>query len=604
MASDKHLAKLREGVQAWNDWRQSEPHTRPELQGLSLTLAQKQWGEINGGPINLAQASLRDADLRHATLIRADLGGASLCGADLSCARLQEADLRNADLSRASFDDADLTGALFAGANIGGADLSRARNLDPGQLEAARGDSGTLLPLQFAVPNTWRNGVAVAATPPAVAPVAAKAGDSSDKTLDRTGDVAVEAAALVPGSFRLSCMSQPIMLLAIAVGALVVSFGIERHLSLRVSDVAAGKEPSTHVTVEPRTAANDNGDGNKEQGAGGADVEPAQRVAVTASDSTVPLEDVSGRGQEMAAPLALEVETAAHVISVEEKETEPVRPPEDTAGTVQVLGAEPTESAADRKTRMTFALGGDDASRVQNGSDPSQPIVGGGAKAYVGSFVGKPVELQKASEMMQRTDLPPQETGTVTRDPAPAKKPEPAAEPEPASEPLAPTKAAAPTPPVPEQKPSHITLAGYLSTPNKSSDWIKVFIKDYYLSGAELDGRDLRRIYASNIEYFGKRNVSLSKVAREKVQYYRDWPKRNYSLVPGSIAITWNSDKVADVTFLYDFEVSSEKKGTTIGRGWARMTMDLSRTSGLVMREDGEVIRNDRPAVQPPLPHR
>ena len=60
-----------------------------------------------------------------------------------------------------------------------------------------------------------------------------------------------------------------------------------------------------------------------------------------------------------------------------------------------------------------------------------------------------------------------------------------------------------------------------------------------------------------------------------------------------SIAIDWKSDNIADVTFLYDFEVSSPKKGTALGRGRAHLTMDLSRTSGLIVREDGEVIGNN-----------
>ena len=155
MGSDSHLARIREGAAAWNKWRQQEPSVRPDLNGMALTLAQKQWGEINGGPINLAQALLHDADLRHATLIGSTLEGASLSGADLTGARLLQANLSGAVISNVCFDDADVTGAVFTGADLRGADLRRARNLDAGQLAAARGNADTLLPVHMTAPRSW-----------------------------------------------------------------------------------------------------------------------------------------------------------------------------------------------------------------------------------------------------------------------------------------------------------------------------------------------------------------------------------------------------------------------------------------------------------------
>ncbi len=161
MASDTHLARLKEGAAAWNRWRREEPLVRPDLQGLTLSLAQKQWGETSGGPINLAQSMMREADLRYATLIDADLAGATLVGADLSGARLRNANLRNANLAHARFDNADLAGAHLAGATLSGADLSGARNLSLSQIEAAEGDAKTQLPQKLLAPAAWRNGVGI-----------------------------------------------------------------------------------------------------------------------------------------------------------------------------------------------------------------------------------------------------------------------------------------------------------------------------------------------------------------------------------------------------------------------------------------------------------
>ena len=123
-----------------------------------MTLGEKQWGETNGGPIDLSRALLGEANFRHATLMHANLSEASLVGANLSGARLQQADLRNANLTNARLDDTDLDNTLLVGADLSGADLRSARNLKPEQLEAARGDPKTLLPSRFVTPRGWMSG--------------------------------------------------------------------------------------------------------------------------------------------------------------------------------------------------------------------------------------------------------------------------------------------------------------------------------------------------------------------------------------------------------------------------------------------------------------
>jgi uncharacterized protein YjbI with pentapeptide repeats len=36
MANDEHVAKLKEGVDAWNAWREENPNIRPNLYGANL----------------------------------------------------------------------------------------------------------------------------------------------------------------------------------------------------------------------------------------------------------------------------------------------------------------------------------------------------------------------------------------------------------------------------------------------------------------------------------------------------------------------------------------------------------------------------------------
>jgi hypothetical protein len=101
MANEEHLARLREGVDAWNAWW-------IEHLDMSADLMEA----------NLSGTDLSKANLIGANLIRADLSGSNLIGADLSGSNLSEAELSGSHLSAAS-----LSGANLSGANLSGADL-------------------------------------------------------------------------------------------------------------------------------------------------------------------------------------------------------------------------------------------------------------------------------------------------------------------------------------------------------------------------------------------------------------------------------------------------------------------------------------------------
>ena len=134
------------------------------------------------------------------------------------------------------------------------------------------------------------------------------------------------------------------------------------------------------------------------------------------------------------------------------------------------------------------------------------------------------------------------------------------------------------------------TAIEYLKQPTKSTEWVETFIKKFYLSSTALKDPEIRQIYSDPMDYFGEKNVALDRVAREMADYYKQWPKRHYKLVPGSISVQWSSPDVAQVTFLYDFDVSSPHKPPNKGRGRARLTLDLTESPGRIVREDGEVI--------------
>lgn len=109
MANPEHLAKLKEGVKAWNAFAAERPElvadfARADLAGMDLT----------------------GVYLERANLIQTELADARLQGANLWCARLNEANLRNAHLRQANLFNADLNMALLKGANLVAAKLGHA----------------------------------------------------------------------------------------------------------------------------------------------------------------------------------------------------------------------------------------------------------------------------------------------------------------------------------------------------------------------------------------------------------------------------------------------------------------------------------------------
>ena len=61
MANQNHLAVLKKGVAAWNNWREKNPEIQPDLSKANLRLA------------NLREANLREAKLFQANIREAIL---------------------------------------------------------------------------------------------------------------------------------------------------------------------------------------------------------------------------------------------------------------------------------------------------------------------------------------------------------------------------------------------------------------------------------------------------------------------------------------------------------------------------------------------------
>jgi hypothetical protein len=116
MANDEHVARLMNGVGAWNHWRNVNsviPDSRKRTSRRRTSA-----GRTSAG------GDLSGANLSRATLLGANLSGANLMGADLSradlSANLWEANLRGANLRMATLVETNLTGADLTGCSIYG----------------------------------------------------------------------------------------------------------------------------------------------------------------------------------------------------------------------------------------------------------------------------------------------------------------------------------------------------------------------------------------------------------------------------------------------------------------------------------------------------
>ena len=126
MANREQLDKLKQGVQAWNEWREENPDVEIDLSGANLFEAKLSGANLRGADLSkaiLSRANLNKADLRKANLSEET----DLYNADLKEARLYKANLSDAILSDAKLIGASLIKARLYGAHLSGADLSAAR---------------------------------------------------------------------------------------------------------------------------------------------------------------------------------------------------------------------------------------------------------------------------------------------------------------------------------------------------------------------------------------------------------------------------------------------------------------------------------------------
>lgn len=144
MANPEHIAKLKEGVEVWNQWRENNADLKPNLRGADLSDTSLNRANLKYANLirtRLTRANLSGANLKYANVSDANLIQANLSDVNLRYANLDRANLLDAKLTKANLEDVDLEstnlkGVCFVGTNLTGVNLSN-RNLSNQDLSKA-----------------------------------------------------------------------------------------------------------------------------------------------------------------------------------------------------------------------------------------------------------------------------------------------------------------------------------------------------------------------------------------------------------------------------------------------------------------------------------
>ena len=124
MANPEHLARLKEGVEAWNTWRDKNLLTFPDLSGAHLVGANLRGADL--GNVDFRSAEMSRADFVNANLSGANFEGAILTSSLFGNSNLTKANLREAFIEKSNFNQANLTGADLSGCRLIGSDFGNA----------------------------------------------------------------------------------------------------------------------------------------------------------------------------------------------------------------------------------------------------------------------------------------------------------------------------------------------------------------------------------------------------------------------------------------------------------------------------------------------
>ncbi len=121
---------------------------------------------------------------------------------------------------------------------------------------------------------------------------------------------------------------------------------------------------------------------------------------------------------------------------------------------------------------------------------------------------------------------------------------------------------------------------------------IEDFVREDYLSNWFSSPRLIRRHFADPLDYYwGKKDVPLKEVVRDKMAYITRWPQRYFRLITESLEVTRTPEDryIYAVRFQYEFETkrTGDEKA---GLGETSLLLELFDKRIMIRGEGGKVL--------------
>ncbi len=121
---------------------------------------------------------------------------------------------------------------------------------------------------------------------------------------------------------------------------------------------------------------------------------------------------------------------------------------------------------------------------------------------------------------------------------------------------------------------------------------IEDFVREDYLSNWFASPRLIRRHFADPLDYYwGKKDVPLKDVVRDKMAYITRWPQRYFRLISETLEVTRSPEDpyIYAVRFQYEFE-TKRKGDQKAGLGETSLLLELFDKRVMIRGEGGKVL--------------
>ena len=121
---------------------------------------------------------------------------------------------------------------------------------------------------------------------------------------------------------------------------------------------------------------------------------------------------------------------------------------------------------------------------------------------------------------------------------------------------------------------------------------IEDFIREDYLSSWSASPRLIRRHFADPMDYYwGKRDVPLKEVVRDKMAYVNRWPQRYYRLISDTLEVTRAEDNPYIFAVRFNYEFETKRPGDEkAGLGQTSLLLEMIGKRILIRGEGGKVL--------------